>query len=375
MDDEAANRLIFRATFSDEFDVVLARDGEEALEILAVQPIGVLLTDQRMPKMSGIQLCERARDNHPDVLRVVVTAFSDEATAVDAINRGGVSRFVRKPWEEVELRQVLRDCVARVFLAQTVRRLRESLYDRDRLLGESKTLARLQRDIGHIGGSLTQATHRLLELHRGLPVLDDTEQHESMRQTLVQLDEYVRALTELAPRNRRIDQISRPMSQRLLPLLQAAAEVVRGQTAADLRINVACEPQQLVWVDANQLSRLLVRLIGNAARMTSAQRGEPLRVAVRASGAGGTTTIRISDHGPPVQAASFTQWFSGTGAHADGPPLVPRCDAALLECAPIVAALGGTLDAAASPDDGFEATWTLAVPAQRPRPAPILRQS
>jgi len=66
--------------------------------------IGVLLTDERMPGMTGTQLAEHVAAAHPDVIRMLVTAYSDLDTALDAINRGHVHQFLRKPWDATELR-------------------------------------------------------------------------------------------------------------------------------------------------------------------------------------------------------------------------------------------------------------------------------
>ena len=93
------------------YEVVTASSGEEALRVLAERPIAVLVTDQRMRDMTGIALCEEVRERYPAVIRILVTAYSDQATAIDAINRGGVSRYVAKPWRLDEVRQILRNAV------------------------------------------------------------------------------------------------------------------------------------------------------------------------------------------------------------------------------------------------------------------------
>ena len=347
---------------------MLAQDGDAALQALASQPVGVLLTDQRMPGMTGIELCERARDLHPEVLRVVVTAYSDERTAIDAINRGRVSRFVRKPWDEVELRQVLRDCVARVFLAQTVRELRTAMHDRDRLLGESASLARLQRDIDNLGGSLRLATKRLLAVHDQLRDRLPGPLHVAYGEALQEVDRYVERMVELGPSEHH-RALPRLEKRPLRPLVQAAQQVAQERVAGAGAIGLDIAHDLLVWTDATELSRVLVRLLSNAARMASA--GADGGVRVRAARAGGSVAIEIHDGGPTFSAVDFAAWLAGGAS----PPDPSRCDAELADCAPLLAAIGATLDVIESGSAEGGHTWLLSVPADRPRPAPLLRQS
>ena len=91
VDDERANLLVFRHNFSDQFTVLTADNGKEALEILRRENVAVLLTDQRMPSMTGVELAEKVQAAHPEVVRMIVTAYADVHAAIEAINRGQVS--------------------------------------------------------------------------------------------------------------------------------------------------------------------------------------------------------------------------------------------------------------------------------------------
>src|SRR5262245_2395128 len=113
VDDEESNRRVFVANFRGRFPLLTASDGEEALAILArgAPTIGVLITDQRMPGMSGVELLERAREVAPAVGRMVLTAFSDVQVAMDAVNRGQVGRYFVKPWNREQLGAALQDAL------------------------------------------------------------------------------------------------------------------------------------------------------------------------------------------------------------------------------------------------------------------------
>ena len=110
VDDEPKARQYFVESFEDEFPVYTAGNAAEALVILESRSaeIGVLVSDQRMPGEKGVELLEKARKLNPNLVRILVTAYSDYQTVVDAVNSGRVFRYLHKPWDPEELIGVLR---------------------------------------------------------------------------------------------------------------------------------------------------------------------------------------------------------------------------------------------------------------------------
>lgn len=101
VDDEAANLTNFTMSLEDQYQVFTALSGEEALRICRREPgIAVLVSDQRMPGMSGVELLEKAYQAHPEMIRIMLTAFADLEVALEAINRCHVYSFISKPWKE-----------------------------------------------------------------------------------------------------------------------------------------------------------------------------------------------------------------------------------------------------------------------------------
>ena len=90
---------------------ITASSGAEGLAILAEQEVAVLLVDQRMPGMTGVEVFEIAQERYPDSVRILITAFTDLTEAIAAINRGHIRRYLRKPWEPEELKAALREAV------------------------------------------------------------------------------------------------------------------------------------------------------------------------------------------------------------------------------------------------------------------------
>ncbi len=109
VDDEEGNLFVAREMLADAPVVVLtATDGASALETLRSEPIAVLVSDQRMPGMSGVELLQRAATEWPDTIRLLLTGFADLGAVVDAINRGGIWRYLTKPIDPTDLQHAIR---------------------------------------------------------------------------------------------------------------------------------------------------------------------------------------------------------------------------------------------------------------------------
>lgn len=107
VDDEVKTLKYFLRALGSRFQVYSASSASEALQIMEGREIGVIVTDQRMPESSGVELLSVVRDRYPQTARVLTTAYSDLDTLVGAINSGAVFSFVSKPWEMRELEDVL----------------------------------------------------------------------------------------------------------------------------------------------------------------------------------------------------------------------------------------------------------------------------
>ena len=100
VDDEPDNLDLLYRTFYREYQVLRAASGPAALDILANQKdIAVIISDQRMPKMSGTEFLSLTATQYPDIIRIILTGYTDVDDLVDAINSGKVFKYVTKPWE------------------------------------------------------------------------------------------------------------------------------------------------------------------------------------------------------------------------------------------------------------------------------------
>ena len=107
VDDEENNLISFKAAFRRDFNVITATSGAEGRKILESQNINIVITDQRMPFMTGVEFLESIVQEFPDVIRLLITGFSDIQAVIDAINKGRIYHYVQKPWDETYLRNML----------------------------------------------------------------------------------------------------------------------------------------------------------------------------------------------------------------------------------------------------------------------------
>jgi response regulator RpfG family c-di-GMP phosphodiesterase len=112
VDDEGEILYSLRGLLRKEYDFHAAQSGYEGLRLLERTPIHVVMADQRMPEMTGVDFLAQVRDRFPEATRLLLTGYADLPAVINAINHGQVFRYLTKPWEPEELRLVLRQACA-----------------------------------------------------------------------------------------------------------------------------------------------------------------------------------------------------------------------------------------------------------------------
>lgn len=141
VDDEPYILPTLSALLSGEYDVATADCVEAAQAVFDRQAVDLVLTDQKMPRQTGIQLLEWVRQHHPRTVRLLMTGYAELEDAVDAINRGQVYHYLLKPWRTEELLQVLRNAAEKSTLERSRDQLLEELRQLNREL-ESRVVQR-----------------------------------------------------------------------------------------------------------------------------------------------------------------------------------------------------------------------------------------
>ncbi len=326
VDDDRANLIAFRAITDAQYDVLTARGGDEALRILAERPdIAVLVTDQRMPGLSGIDLCERVHASHPDTMRMLVTAYSDLSAAIAAINRGHVNRYLHKPWNADELLATLSDGVERYRLRTTVQRLQVRISETERMYA----LGVLTASIGHElrtplsvvntnVGFARRALREALGKRRG----NDAAALSALQNDLTELEA---ALADAEEGAQRLSEIvegigisarSEPLAPSLPPvdLVHVVRSILRllrseAHNRAKLVVEMAAAPQ--VAGSATRIGQVLLNLVLNALQAMPPRAGaaDVNQVKVAVFEHEGCAVIEVHDNGSGIAPAQLSRIF------------------------------------------------------------------
>ncbi len=107
VDDEENNLNSFKAAFRREFDVTVAISAVEAKEKLKTDSFEIIITDQRMPGMTGVEFLASIISEYPEAIRMLLTGYADIQAVIDAINKGQIYQYITKPWDEQQMRVVI----------------------------------------------------------------------------------------------------------------------------------------------------------------------------------------------------------------------------------------------------------------------------
>jgi len=127
IDDEPSNLLSFKANFRHKFEIITTEDPKLALDMVRQSGIQVVISDQRMPSMTGIEFFDQLKKIAPDPTRILLTGYSDIEAVVDAINYGEIFRYVTKPWDYDELLAIVNKAYEIFWLKQEKRALQSNL--------------------------------------------------------------------------------------------------------------------------------------------------------------------------------------------------------------------------------------------------------
>jgi len=133
-----------------EFNVLKARSAEEGLKLMCENEVHIIMTDQRMPKVTGVELLRSVRTGHPQAIRMLFTGYADLDAVIAAINQGHIFKFLKKPWQPEELEKAVREAAGEydrlVEHAETMEKLRVELHGlRERITALEKEVDRLRK--------------------------------------------------------------------------------------------------------------------------------------------------------------------------------------------------------------------------------------
>jgi two-component system NtrC family sensor kinase len=319
VDDEPQNLVVFRYAMDEHFTVLTAQSGQEALQILERRTVAVLLADQRMPVMTGVELCARAREVQPEAVRIIITAYADIHVAIDAINQGQVSRYLVKPWRNDELADVLQTSIELVHLQQAMREMEMRLLGGGQARIASVIHDELLHEIANPLGAMTMTLTQASEMIEGLIAHVQSGKHtlEQVEAELLELREAhgdaiaaMEQLTSLTARmrgGRRQPDLTAPSDA--AHVIEATLRIIRRdvERVATLRVVLASSP--MVSVEASALGQIVLNLVLNAAQAIEAgsQTGRTIRITLDTQDA--MAVVLVEDDGPGIEAGALARIF------------------------------------------------------------------
>jgi signal transduction histidine kinase len=308
-----------------EYNVLGATRASEGMRLLGEQEVHVVMTDQRMPEMSGVEFLHWARAEHPDTVRLLFTGYADLRAVIDAINQGNVYRYITKPWDPDELLAVIREACQRHDLLVDRKRLLEELEVKNASLRRASELkSAFIRVLGHelrtpltIQLGLTQLALRTEGLAPPA-VRDWLGRIERAAQRLYVRSEQLMVLLH----GERFAQALERAPADLNTLVRDAADEVRPFVERRGQSLIVDAPADLgtIEIDASKIGDSLNQLLLNAIKFTPD--GGKVTVSARRAGRGARLEVRDSGDGVPEAAMEhlFEPFFTGfdTDRHSSG---------------------------------------------------------
>ena len=328
VDDEPDNLFVLEAILEEQYHVITADSGPAALEALARHgEVDLVISDQRMPGMTGVELLTRVARAMPEVVRMVLTGYSDVEPIVSAINRGSVYRFLLKPWDADELLAAVDDALATKaqktmldravsYLALQRFELQETLRDLEatqkQLVAAQRlsTLGQLTSGLSHdINNQLSTMVFVLDELSMGSTDARVMESADSAYKTLQGLLHLLRDVKAFS-RSQTIDLAREPLATRqLIADTLALLDLEKGAGGVARTVTITPE-SELMHVDASRVRQALMALVRNAI-LAGGQGPVTIRSAVRS----GEAVLEVVDDGCGMDATTVQRavepFFSG----------------------------------------------------------------
>jgi CheY-like chemotaxis protein len=163
----------------DGYRILTAHSGQQGLDVLAAHPVDVIVSDQRMPGMTGVEFLRTVRQSYPDTVRIVLSGFTELQTVTDAVNAGAIYKFLTKPWDDAQLRSHVQEAFSYGAMANENRLLTLQVHTANQKLAAvnrrlESVLERQRRELEHGAISLDIAHEVLHNVPVGVLASDDT---------------------------------------------------------------------------------------------------------------------------------------------------------------------------------------------------------
>jgi signal transduction histidine kinase len=309
VDDEVTNLQGMRYLLDDRFTLLTTSDPGEALKILSDEQIAVLLTDQRMPAMTGTELCAKARELKPDTVRILITAYADLHAAIDAVNRGQIRRYLSKPHSEEELVEALRTAIDFFHLQRTVKDMEIRVIRSGNQATAQVVRAELADELTALHEKLAASLEHVGDLIQA--GLSDRSGPSRFGELLIAAKRTHGAaladLERLAGLSRRLrdgSTIKSALAARcdVVRAVDAMVRILRSEIERDGTLEVQVRGTPAVRMEASALGTVIMQLLINAAQARGDRPRERHRISVSVEATDDEAVISVSDNGVGIPA-------------------------------------------------------------------------
>jgi two-component system sensor histidine kinase/response regulator len=313
VDDEPHNLTVFRRCFAETFTVFTASSGSEALKLLNHQDVAVLIADQRMPEMTGVELSENVKQSYPSVMRILMTAYADYDAVVDSVNLGEVYRYIQKPWDRALLGETLRGAIENHVMTATLANLRKRLAHGDRLAVASAPVLDLRNPLHALSGGLSlleTAFEELLEGEAAKALGQKGRQeligklqfcHSTLSKVMAEVEHFEEHDDPTAAKRQRVNLLE--VANHVLRL--ARPELLRK---AKVELDVPETPLQVIG-DPMRLSQVVSNLLINAAQAIPPGQPSRHRICLSIVNDSDWVVLTVSDNGRGIASADLPHIF------------------------------------------------------------------
>lgn len=300
LDDEENNLTAFKAGFRRKHNIRLALTAEDAFRQLKDEQPQIIIADQRMPGLSGVEFFEKVKVDYPAPIRILLTAYSGSQTVIDGVNRGNIDKYMLKPWDNAVMESVLQTGLS-MYKAKT-----QINQKNEELRRVNEELNRFVYSVSHDLRAPLMSVLGLIGLSRHETDPDELNRYfELMESSVKKMDHFIQSTLEYY-RNFKAN----------LPFMEVdALELVREITEAlsnysrFLHFKIDAPDDNLVYTDRTRLKIALSNLISNAAKYGKKENFKDYEVRIGIQKSANGIIITVADDGVGISKQELSGIF------------------------------------------------------------------
>jgi two-component system sensor histidine kinase/response regulator len=314
VDDEESNLKGFKSIYFTEYTIFTATSGQEAMEILSNNEIHIIITDQKMPGMTGVQFLSNTLNKYPDPIRIILTGYSDIEVLMKAINECGIFRYLTKPWNESEMNLTINQALNTYSLRKENNQLIEMLREANATL-EEKVKIRTQKieelisTVAHdLRSPLNQIRAIISLIHIDFPNLIPAQKTyiDLIFQAANRLKTMINRILDLNAIEHRDVNVKLERTNLTEIIRDAASQVSELCTEKDIKVSTSgLTDEHFARVDSGYLIQVLENLLSNAIKFSPPHKN----IFIEAENHYNTIKIKVRDEGPGLTDEDMKRIF------------------------------------------------------------------